>query len=144
MIQSIEFVSRAVSQLRTPRLSDALISISEVGDVMLHSKWKPEQLLRLSFHDVDRNKLEDAKLIEERADVVPFTPLMAKDVVDFVKGLPPKTNLTVACLAGISRSAGIAKAVAEEYNLQFNHSYQIYNRHVYRLVSNAFQEKKIE
>jgi len=95
--------------------------------------------LRLSFYDVDPAKDQD--LIDSGA--IAMSPEHAEQIVSFIKNLDPEVSVIhVACLAGISRSAGVAQALAEYFNLeQFNYDYPLYNRHVYRLVSDALNKK---
>jgi len=141
MITNIRFISRVVSQQLIPVQTDALISIKEpiIDDVLLHPDWAPNQLLRLSFYDVDAAKDQD--LIESGA--IAMTPEHADQIVNFIKNLDPEVNtIHVACLAGISRSAGVAQALAEYFNLeQFNYDYPLYNKHVYRLLSDALSQE---
>jgi len=141
MINSVFFMSRSSSKLLVPTSQDALISINEpiCNPVELHPDWAPNQLLRLSFYDVDASKDQD--LIEAGAS--PMTPAQADQIVNFIKNLDPEvTTIHVACLAGISRSAGVAQALAEYFNLnQFNYDYPLYNKHVYRLLSDALSQE---
>jgi protein-tyrosine phosphatase len=46
-------------------------------------------------------------------------------------------GIMVHCKAGISRSAAVAKYIADKYKLPFNHSYDRYNKQVYGMLIEA-------
>jgi predicted protein tyrosine phosphatase len=63
--------------------------------------------------------------------------------VDFVHRVAPKVvGIVVHCHAGISRSGAVAKWIAEQYKLDFNQDYQLFNKHVYRQLVEAEQRTK--
>lgn len=85
-------------------------------------------VLQLAFHDIDADEPEGPYVLMSEDD--------ARRIVAFVEQVAPKIDvLMVHCRAGISRSAAVAKWVAEHYGLPFNHDYCLYNRHVYRLLT---------
>ncbi|MBC8427271.1 MAG: dual specificity protein phosphatase family protein [Proteobacteria bacterium] len=43
-------------------------------------------------------------------------------------------KILVHCFAGASRSAGVAKYIAEKYDLKFNYEYNDYNELVYNIL----------
>lgn len=140
MIQSTAFISREASKLLTPCVGDAIISITEPNRdwVELHPDWQ-NHVLRLVFHDVDPQKHQE--FIAEHA-YVPMTPEQAEQITQFVKAQENSgtTRIIVACLAGISRSAGVALSIAEKYKLPFDYEYTDYNHHVKQLVDEAWKK----
>ena len=108
----------------------ALISITDcrMPPANLQDQWLA--VLRVAFDDVDPAKgpLDDP-------DARPLTVAQAQTIAKFVLTLPPEARtLVVHCKAGISRSAGVARAVARRMGLRFPHDYLDYNRHACRLV----------
>lgn len=71
---------------------------------------------------------------------------MAKNVIKFAEELPKNTkSIVVHCHAGISRSAAVAKFLAEEiYKDYFPEKYMLYNKLVYRTLINTWQKMKEE
>lgn len=130
MLNSVVFISRAQAEALTGNAEWAVISISEPGEPQanLCSKW--HSVLRLSFHDVD---------VEASDQFTLFTLEQAKEVLQFTANLPDTVaGVVVHCHAGVSRSAAVAKAVAEWYALPFPEAYSIYNKQVYRLLTQAY------
>jgi len=71
-----------------------------------------------------------------------MTPQHALEIVNFVQAIAPNVEgIMVHCKAGISRSAAVAKWIAEIYQLPFNHAYDYYNKHVYKMLSEASKKK---
>ena len=86
----------------------------------LHSDWA--EVLRLEFDDVSIRGDHFHGITEEQAG----------QIIAFLDAVQQKMDkIFVHCLAGVSRSAGVAKFVAERYALEFDHTYEPYNRLVY-------------
>ena len=103
----------------------AVISIINPGDsaVQIHETFGP--YIRLIFDDIDESKSNKAL----------FNTETANKIWDFVEQLPTNIDTVwVHCTFGVSRSAGVAKAIAEHHNLPFPEKYSIYNKHVYRVL----------
>ena len=104
-----------------------MISISVPGKPAgLIDGW--EHLLRLEFHDIDT------------AETVytPFDSSMARRTIDFCDSICNEVeHIHVHCDAGISRSAAVARFIADRYGLPFNHEYMLYNRMVFRILTDT-------
>jgi len=75
-------------------------------------------------------------LAEKRGrDLAPhlFTREQARQIIDFVKKchMCRCEGILVHCKAGISRSAAVAKWIAERHKLDFPADYSLFNQHVY-------------
>ncbi|WP_075256168.1 hypothetical protein [Herbaspirillum camelliae] len=94
----------------------AMISITapEKGPAQLPEY---EQLLRLSFADVDFLGELSARAAEKLPDAM--TKEDAEGILEFVKALPQTVHtLVVHCEGGFSRSAGVVKALKELYGYE--------------------------
>lgn len=127
--QEVRFMPQAHAVQLTPMADTALISITgPASEAQLKYGWN--HLLRLEFHDAD---------IEEFDGCLLFDQDMARQVIQFVESLPDTvTRVYVHCHAGISRSAGVAKFVAEMTDSPFNKEYNSYNRLVYSTLRKAY------
>ncbi len=126
MLRSVMFCGRAEAKAEIPRQDWAVISIGEWGSdpAELQEGW--HSILRLEFHDIDA-ELEPYDL---------FSEVQARRIIQFVKEIEPEVSgILVHCRAGISRSAAVAKWIAETYGLRFPESYSLYNKHVYKMLS---------
>ena len=109
-----------------PRTDWAMISITGFNpyDVpnpaLLHPNW--QEVLRVEFDDVSIRGDDLHGITEEQA----------VQIIAFLGAVQDKVEkVFVHCLAGVSRSAGVAKFIAERYGLDFDHGYGLYNRLVY-------------
>lgn len=133
MISRTFFVSRTTAE-NTPGWNNwAVVSISDpetyLPPVKLMQGWYAVH--RVSFHDL-------ADTTENRANYQIFDSCRADEIVSFVHAVAPHVEgIMVHCQGGVSRSAAIAKWIAEAYNLPFNHSYQQYNQDVYWVMYEA-------
>lgn len=111
----------------------AMVSITDVGYAPADLSGGWGALLRLSFDDIDPVTFPGWDLDRGR-----MTPEDAAQVARFLRTLPAHvTHLFVHCEAGISRSGGVAKAIAERMGVSFPEDYAEYNRHVYGLCRDA-------
>lgn len=129
------FIGQArAEQMRPPRAS-ALVSITDPGRAVavLRAGW--DDVLRLSFHDHD-----PVDFPREEEDLVAITDQQALNVARFVRTSAARARLiAVHCRYGVSRSAGVAKAVAEHLGVPFPSDYTEHNAFVYRAVRWALQ-----
>ncbi len=126
MISSVSFVNQATAESMVPRADWAMISITGYNpcdvpnQARLHPNW--QEVLRLEFDDVS----------SQGDHLHGITPHQAGQVIAFLDAVQDMVEkIVVHCLAGVSRSAGVAKFVAERYGLDFDHTYGMYNRLVY-------------
>jgi predicted protein tyrosine phosphatase len=134
MIELVRYMSQANAEKLLPMLDTALISITEPGELAnLNPGWK--NLLRLEFHDSDTENFVGCVLFDEA---------MALKIITLIQSLPEDVkHVMVHCHAGISRSAAVAKFVAETVNAPFSEQYALYNKHVYRVLRRTFFEKEL-
>jgi predicted protein tyrosine phosphatase len=104
----------------------AAISISEPDYYPANLKEGWFDVLRLEFHDVNSAVGEYTVFSEE--DALRIIEFVRKAQENLCEGI------LVHCHAGISRSAAVAKWIAEQYNLPFNHNYELYNKMIYRTL----------
>ena len=130
MISRIIFVSRIAAENTIGWGNWAVISISEpnssFGEAKLLDGWFAVH--RACFHDVDpaRPCGEPHVLMNERH---------ARDIVAFIHEVAPNIEgILVHCKAGVSRSAAVAKWIADTY---FPRKYDAYNRYVYAKLAEA-------
>lgn len=126
MISEVFFVDQTTAEDMVPEPDCAMISItgpnpnavSNKAD--LHPDW--QEVLRLEFDDV----------LSRYDHFHPITEEQAAQIIAFLNAVQDKVDkVVVHCLAGVSRSAGVAKFVAERYGLVFDHTYEPYNGLVY-------------
>lgn len=94
-------------------------------------------VLRLRFHDLDG--WPQGMTDRGRAHVALYSPEQAAQVAAFVRGWG-RHDIVVHCDAGISRSQGMANAIAEHKGVKAKHmGYGMPNRLVYRLTWEALR-----
>ncbi len=138
MIERVMFVNRNTAE-NTPGWANwSVVSITEpdsaFGEAKLLHGWYA--IHRSRFDDVDpkRGSSEPYVLMNEQH---------AAEIVDFVHSVAPHSDgILVHCQGGISRSAAVAKWIAESFQLPFNNKYERYNKHVYRLLKEANQRRE--
>lgn len=129
----IHFVSQIVAEQMQPNDKMACISVtSPNGWAKLKNNWK--DVLRLEFDDIDRLHPDISLLVGTNL----FSKDQAQEVVEFLDKNKDVDELIVHCMAGISRSAAIARFAAERFNcndfLRKFEKYDLYNKHVYRML----------
>lgn len=136
MLSEVVFTSRAQAERQTPPPNWAVISITEPSTTAA--------ALQDGWHDVLRLKFDDVDVATDEAATV-FSPEDAVAVLHFVtKNASEVEGILVHCFAGISRSAAIAKFIADMYRLRFPASYSIYNKQVYRRLNQAQWDSAVE
>ena len=121
-------MGRIEAELEPARPDWVVISLSEWGaePAKLRDGWR--DVLRQEFHDIDEP--------QEPYDLC--TPDQAREIIRFVDAHAGNSRgILVHCRAGISRSAAVAKWIALKYGLPFPDGYALYNKHVFRLLSEA-------
>ncbi len=140
MIQ-LRFTSREVAEDTPARPTWAVVSISDPNSrpVDLRPGWY--NVLWVQFKDIDMDKLMNPFL---RADVakryVLFSDAMADQVTCYVDRMVAfgVEGILVHCEAGISRSAAVAKWIAERHGLpSLEPVVKLHNRYVYRLLKES-------
>lgn len=136
MVTKVIFVGRATAEA-TPGWKDwSVVSITEPGfpgEAKLMSGW--HSVCRVYFHDVDPSIPcgEPHQLMNE-ADALKITQFV-REVATGVDGI------LVHCKAGVSRSAAVAKWIAKQFDVPFNHSYDRYNKFVYDMLIKADKQR---
>ena len=124
-LEKVIFTDRKSAERAPGQPNWHVVSISGGGQEYptLSEGWG--DVLYLYFEDTDDIENEFA-----------FNDAHAQRVAEFVDQSVTKCDgVLVHCHAGISRSAAVAKWIAERYGLPFDHRYYLYNRLVYqRLV----------
>lgn len=130
MLVRVIFVSQPQAERIGGRQTAALISITDPGAPVAQLSPGWGALLRLAFHDADPVTFPDSDLHLTRMSIE-----QAIAVRCFLAGLPAQVRtLVIHCRSGISRSAGLAKAVAEAYGLCHDATYIEFNRHVHTIA----------
>lgn len=136
MNKIVVFYPRAEAEHFVPQYSDVIISIHDRHQppAVLQAGW--ENVLLLSFHDVD--------VPEHDRDL--FSADQAQQVIDFIHDNANAKRIIVHCNMGVSRSAGIALFISEQQERQlFQQGRALYypeipkqyNRLVYSVLNTA-------
>lgn len=126
-LRRVLFVSQRQAEAMRPPRATALISITDParGEASIGQGWAA--VLRVAFDDVDPVTFpgQDEDLVALSADHV--APICA-----FVASHANRCRrIVVHCRHGVSRSAAVAKAIAEAVDLPFPQDYDEYNRFVF-------------
>ena len=123
-MKQVIFKSRKEAEASQPSLEWAVISINGLDPARLQAGWL--EVLRVEFDDVD---------VAEEPHIL-FSDYEARQIEQFVARVNDKgvEGILVHCNAGISRSAAVAKWIAEKHDLPFPAGYMLYNKHVYRVL----------
>lgn len=136
----VKFRSRKAAETAQPDPAVAVVSITNPdGRADLKEGWRA--VLRVEFHDIDPEKIENAFL---RADLlrvyIPMQEQQAAEIIRFVDQQVQAgcSGFLVHCEAGVSRSAAVAKWIVDYYGLvSIDAITKLHNRHVYRLLQAA-------
>jgi predicted protein tyrosine phosphatase len=112
-----------------PSDKKAMISIFDYDIVpeIQYSQWTHH--IKIIFED-----------IKPTDDGILFTSAMAKDIVEFVLGLPVSIEeIIIHCVGGVSRSAGVVKFLSKYmypqcFNPKFDTEYSAYNAYVFKTL----------
>ena len=115
----------------------ALISITDPGDpARLPEGWAA--VLRLEFDDITPPFPVLICDGNQHRDLAPFDASMATQVLEFVGAVLPDVNrIIVHCNAGISRSAAVARFLADDYGYRLHDKAEWANRHVLSVLYKA-------
>lgn len=119
----------------------AVVSISDNSNDQSEPPDGCFAFMRLHFHDIEA----DTDMFSPSVHFVAFTEKQAEEVATFIKRLhggPKIRSLVFQCNAGISRSAGMAAAVARHFGRDDMPFFEQYlpNRLVYRLTLEAMRK----
>jgi len=128
-VHFVDFISEEQAVRMEPIGTMGLISIVDFersGGAPIKPGWG--SVLRLRFDDIETSGPYGEK-------GVPFDESDAKKIIEWLDQNKHRISaLYVHCWAGISRSAGVAKFIAEKLGLPFDRSYDSYNPLVYRTL----------
>lgn len=132
----IQFMSQWAAESITPDKSMVCISIIRPGEneAKLREGWK--DVLKLKFDDVDRLAYHTQR----------FSLEDAQEIILFMEENKDIETVIVHCMAGISRSAAVARFIGEKYDLSGEFSkifgyYDLYNKWVYRVLEEVYETK---
>jgi predicted protein tyrosine phosphatase len=119
--------------------TDYVISITDPHQKP--AELRAKNILRLSFYDINEPiKTLDGKMFD------PMTSDDADKIVEYIKTFPKNiANIYVHCEAGISRSAGVAAAIAK-YLINDDERFflsKVPNRHCYKLLLEKLNQSNI-
>jgi len=130
-IQSVDFLSEKEFLQLPPSPMYGVISITDPGrQANIPEGWG--SVLRLKFDDVE--EAEPFRPYGGSKDW-PFDKDDARRIVDWLNvNVSKLSGIYVHCWGGISRSAAVAKFIAEKYSIPFDHTYDKYNKLVYETL----------
>jgi predicted protein tyrosine phosphatase len=139
-LRRVLFVSQRQAEAMRPPQATALISITDPGKTLaaLGEGWA--SILRIAFDDVDQMTFpgQDLHLSEITADQV-------AEIAAFCFAQSATCQrMVVHCRYGVSRSAAVAKAIAEALSLPFPADYDEYNRFVYLVLRRVLRRAVAE
>lgn len=138
-LTEVVFLSQRWAEIHTPQPGEALISITDrhAPPAALREGWPA--VLRISFDDVD--PIESP--LDPGEDLVELTDQEADRIAEFVVCEQHRVrSLVVHCRYGQSRSAGVAKAIAAAYGLDFPADYDYANNFVHDQVLAALRRRR--
>ena len=126
LLKNVLFSDRTQAEAQSGLPDWAVISITAGREPAAIKKGFMD-VLRIQCHDTD----------DEHSPYA-FSASMAADIEKFVDDVKARgaTGILVHCDGGISRSAAVAKYIAEREDLPFNEHYSLYNRLVYSVLRN--------
>jgi predicted protein tyrosine phosphatase len=132
-LKNVIFTGRDQAEASTGWPHWSVISISGLNPAVLKDGW--HSVLRLEFDDID---------VGEEPHIL-FNESHAERVIDFVTAVQEShevEGILVHCQAGVSRSAAVAKWIAERYGMPFPAKYMLYNKHVYRVLRSVMMRRR--
>ena len=132
-LRRVLFVSqRQAEGMRVPK-DAALVSITDPSrpPASLASGW--HAVLRLSFDDID-----PVTFPGRDAHLTALSPSQVAEIAAFsAQHARCCKRIVVHCRHGISRSAAVAKVIAQAAGIGFPAAYDEYNRHGHRMLNDA-------
>jgi len=139
-METIRVFSRQDAERFEPKTTHAWISITTPGDDIAsipYRKTYSSGILRSQFHDIDDGERSSGTDSKGNYYIIP-DELHAREIYHFVNMCYKSIrDLFIHCDAGISRSAGVAAALAKIYfdnNDKFFEAPYYPNRRIYRLI----------
>lgn len=127
-------------------VSHVMIRITDPKNDFQPLKDNPNRVavLELKFRDIDGKDYQTWSKEDQEKYKGIFEDSHAQQIVDFIYAHSPD-KVVVHCDAGISRSAGVAAAIAKAITgsdeVIFKDNRYIPNRYIYRKLLNAFHER---
>lgn len=135
--QTEPYVLVSISTPPRPRAHEVQYYMEDASSAALMADEFRLDVLRLRFHDLDEWPI--GLTDRDRAHVALYSPEQAAQVAAFVRAWP-KVDIVIHCDAGISRSQGMAEAIAEHKGVKAKHSGPgAPNRYVFRLTYDALR-----
>lgn len=136
MLKHVIFTSQESACNRPAWSNWAVISITDSGtnDAPLQIGW--QQILRLSFDDIDHGD----------GEYLLFDVHHAQSILEFVQLCNDEKaeGILVHCRQGISRSAAVAKWICQNRGLSFPADYDQFNKHIYTVLREEYLLKSTE
>ena len=132
-LRRVLFLSQRRAEAMRPPRRAALVSITDTAaaPAVIRDGW--QAVLRVAFDDKDPVHFPD-----DYEDLQEISAAQAAAIAAFVADQQRHcTRLVVHCHYGVSRSAAVAKAVAESAGLPFPQDYADHNDYVYQALRRA-------
>lgn len=134
MVRKTDHFSEEMASQLMGSATIAMISISEpdrIAEGVKDDRWAA--VLRLQFHDIPKAWQNYVLFSEEQAD----------QIIDFIEEHTDTCKaIYVHCAQGVSRSAAVARFVAERCGLQFDYwKGRLFNPHVYDVLRKRYRER---
>ena len=109
--------------------NDYFICINSTGFVhsIPHFKEDHQRVLNCYFDDSETDTIKYDEIFKVSFEAKALTADQAKDIKNFISGLPGGSTLHIYCTKGKSRSTAVAKFAGKE-------NIENYNGHVYNLL----------
>ncbi|MHB8833318.1 MAG: hypothetical protein ACYC9V_09105 [Desulfobacteria bacterium] len=124
--------------------AEDLLPVYGLGMISITGTDRRRARLRKGWRDILRLVFDDIEA--PVADYVLFDDRMADRIIDWLYRVDDRVEeIIVHCSAGISRSAAVARFVAERYGIEeFDFDYRSYNLHVYDLLTRRYPARRTE
>jgi hypothetical protein len=142
MLKKCYILNRVALGACPPNADTVVISITapNLPPVTLDDEaWR--DVIRFSFYDVDYNDAV-AKLEPTPIYAGAMTKDQAQEMFNFIKKYTEckeEVNIISSCDAGLSRSAGVAKFINDEYEVPVIGSMALHNKHVRRMLRHQWE-----
>jgi hypothetical protein len=139
-LDGVDFIDEATAVQLTPSPLYGMVSITDPGHTAPLKEGWGCGVLRLQFDDT-----EEASSFSPYGSSreIPFDRQDAQKIIQWLdRCVRQLAYVYVHCFGGISRSAAVAKFIAERYGLPFDHDYADYNRLVYLILKEEDMKTK--
>lgn len=136
MLKHVIFTSQESACSRPAWSNWAVISITDSGADAARLQLGWQQILRLSFDDIDHDD----------GEYFLINSIQAQLILEFVQFCNDEKaeGILVHCKKGISRSAAVAKWICQKHELSFPVDYDEYNKHIYSVLREEYLLKSTE